>query len=120
MAGKTAQEFNRRKQRKGAFWEDRYHATAIESGEHLREKLITCCGLAVDEQLCISHNQWVEAALQAGSKRRQPEWTESIAVGSAGFVEGIRQLLQPSVPGRKIRTREGFYELKAGSRGQIT
>jgi REP element-mobilizing transposase RayT len=34
IAGKTAQEFNKRKKRKGAFWDDRYHATAIESGEH--------------------------------------------------------------------------------------
>jgi len=28
VAGRTAQEFNQRKKRKGAFWEDRYHATA--------------------------------------------------------------------------------------------
>ncbi|SDM52578.1 putative transposase [Geoalkalibacter ferrihydriticus] len=35
LAGRTGQEYNQRKQRKGAFWEDRYHATAIESGEHL-------------------------------------------------------------------------------------
>jgi putative transposase len=31
VAGRTAQEYNLRKGRKGAFWEDRYHATAIES-----------------------------------------------------------------------------------------
>jgi hypothetical protein len=31
-AGRTAPEFNQRKDRQGAFWEDRYHAaTAIES-----------------------------------------------------------------------------------------
>ena len=35
VAGRTGQAFNQRKKRKGAFWEDRYHATAIESGEHL-------------------------------------------------------------------------------------
>jgi len=35
VAGRTAQAFNRRKGRQGAFWEDRYHATAIECGEHL-------------------------------------------------------------------------------------
>ena len=29
VAGRTAQEFNQRKGRKGAFWEDRYHATAV-------------------------------------------------------------------------------------------
>ena len=35
IAGRTAQEFNRRKNRKGAFWEDRYHATAVESVAYL-------------------------------------------------------------------------------------
>ena len=35
VAGRTAQEYNQRKNRKGAFWDDRYHATAIEAGEHL-------------------------------------------------------------------------------------
>jgi len=35
IAGRTGQQFNERKNRRGAFWEDRYHATAIESGEHL-------------------------------------------------------------------------------------
>jgi putative transposase len=34
-AGCAAQEYNQRKNRKGAFWEDRYHATAIQSKEHL-------------------------------------------------------------------------------------
>jgi REP-associated tyrosine transposase len=32
-AGRTAQQFNRRKNRKGAFWQDRYHATAVETGK---------------------------------------------------------------------------------------
>ncbi|MFH1985366.1 MAG: transposase [Pseudomonadota bacterium] len=35
VAGRTGQEFNQRKKRKGAYWEDRYHATVIEDGEHL-------------------------------------------------------------------------------------
>ena len=35
VEGRTAQEYNVRKHRKGAFWEDRYHAVAVESGEHL-------------------------------------------------------------------------------------
>jgi putative transposase len=35
VAGRTGQEFNRRKNRKGAYWEDRYHATAVERGDHL-------------------------------------------------------------------------------------
>jgi len=40
IAGRTGQEYNQRKQRKGAFWEDRYHATAVESDEHLIKCLI--------------------------------------------------------------------------------
>jgi putative transposase len=40
IAGRTAQENNRRKLRKGAFWEDRYHSTAIETGEHLLRCLV--------------------------------------------------------------------------------
>ncbi len=34
-AGCLAREYNQRKNRRGAFWEDNYHATAIESGKHL-------------------------------------------------------------------------------------
>ena len=40
IAGRTGQEFNQRKNRKGAFWEDRYHATAIEDGDHLLQCLV--------------------------------------------------------------------------------
>lgn len=40
IAGRTAQEFNQRKERKGAFWEDRYHATAVERNEHLIRCLV--------------------------------------------------------------------------------
>ena len=40
IAGRTGQEYNQRKKRKGAFWEDRYHATAIEAGEHLLRCLV--------------------------------------------------------------------------------
>jgi len=39
-AGRTGQEYNQRKQRQGAFWEDRYHATAVECGDHLRRCLV--------------------------------------------------------------------------------
>lgn len=35
IAGRTAQEFNTRKNRKGSFWEDRYHATAVDTASHL-------------------------------------------------------------------------------------
>ena len=40
VAGRTAQEFNQRKKRKGAFWEDRYHATAVEAGAHMARCMV--------------------------------------------------------------------------------
>jgi putative transposase len=40
IAGRTAQEYNQRKAKKGAFWEDRYHATAIEADDHLHRCLV--------------------------------------------------------------------------------
>ncbi|MBC2713830.1 MAG: transposase [Desulfobacteraceae bacterium] len=35
IAGQTGRLYNLRKTRKGAFWEDRYHATAVATGNHL-------------------------------------------------------------------------------------
>jgi len=40
VAGRPGQEFNQRKGRRGAYWEDRYHATAVESGEHLARCIV--------------------------------------------------------------------------------
>ena len=40
IAGRTGQEYNQRKTRHGAFWEDRYHATAIGTDEHLHGCLV--------------------------------------------------------------------------------
>ena len=40
MAGRTGQDFNLRKKRKGAFWEDRYHATAIDKNEYLAKCML--------------------------------------------------------------------------------
>lgn len=39
-AGRTAQEYNQRKRRKGAYWEDRYHATAVETNHHLVQCIV--------------------------------------------------------------------------------
>ncbi|MBS3819642.1 transposase [bacterium] len=40
VAGRTAWEYNQRKNRKGAYWEDRYHATAIETEKHLLDCMV--------------------------------------------------------------------------------
>ncbi|NOY79456.1 MAG: transposase, partial [Kiritimatiellaeota bacterium] len=58
LAGRVAQEFNMRKQRNGAFWEDRYHATAVMSGKHLRR-----CMTYIDLNM-----------VRAGAVRHPGEW----------------------------------------------
>ena len=40
ISGRVAQQFNRRKSRKGAYWEDRYHATAVQSDGHLARCMV--------------------------------------------------------------------------------
>jgi len=40
IAGRTGQEYNRRKQRRGAFWEDGYHATAVDREDYLARCMV--------------------------------------------------------------------------------
>ena len=40
IAGRTAWEYNARKGRKGAYWEDRYHATAVDTEQYLFSCLV--------------------------------------------------------------------------------
>ena len=39
VAGESARDYNRRKERSGAFWEGRYQGTMVDSGEYLWECL---------------------------------------------------------------------------------
>jgi putative transposase len=58
IAGRTGQEFNQRKKRKGAYWEDRYHATAVGTDSHLIQ-----CLLYIDLNM-----------VRAGVVRHPSEW----------------------------------------------
>ncbi len=40
IAGRTAQEYNQRKQRRGAYWEDRYHATAVDTDDYMARCMV--------------------------------------------------------------------------------
>jgi putative transposase len=154
LAGKTGQEYNQRKKRKGAFWEDRYHATAIEDDVHLARCMVyvdmnmvragvvkdpeewSFCGYneiqhppkrygLVDtlkviallqmrdlEELQESRKHWVEEALESENHSRESKWTESIAVGSEGFVESTKDRLGIRAKGRKVFRNNGAYELR--------
>ena len=40
LASRVGQGYNQRKKRKGAFWEDRYHATAVSFDDHLSKCMV--------------------------------------------------------------------------------
>ena len=148
IAGRTAQEFNHRKRRRGAFWEDRYFATAVSTDEHLVRCLVyidlnmvragvvnhpgkwKVCGfneiqnprlryriLDLDylcritgfkeiKNLQTAHFQWVTSALNSNQTKREPQWTEPIAVGSNKFIRQIKDRLGPKAYYRKIGSTE--------------
>lgn len=58
VQGQFAQSYNRRKERRGAFWSDRYHATMIDGGEYLWQ-----CMRYIDLNM-----------VRAGSVRHPSEW----------------------------------------------
>ncbi len=154
VAGRTGQEYNQRKNRKGAYWEDRYHATAVESGDHLArcmayidtnmvragvvshpsmwgfsgyneiqkprrknilidyERLRGLFGAETHDQLKSIHKRWTEEYLRNGTKERQGEWTDSIAVGSKEFTENTKSLLGFKAKGRDVVRGDGIYDLR--------
>ncbi|MCG8472508.1 MAG: hypothetical protein MI742_11715 [Desulfobacterales bacterium] len=58
IAERTTQKFNQRKNRNGAFWEDRYHAKAIQCHEHL-VKCLTYIDLTMGGTGVVKHpSEW--------------------------------------------------------------
>lgn len=69
IASRTAQEFNRRKRRKGAFWEDRYHATAVDNRAYLIQCL-TYIDLNMVRAGVVEHpSQWGESGFNEIQER---------------------------------------------------
>ena len=134
IAGCVGRAYNRRKRRPGAFWEDCYHATAVDTDEHLarcftyidlnmvragvvahprqwleagyhelqqppaRYRIIdraALCGLlgTAEKRLAALQNEWIDAALANGRSGREPQWSESVAVGRRSFVEQVQEEL---------------------------
>jgi hypothetical protein len=154
IAGRTGQEYNQRKNRNGAFWEDRYHATAVEAGSHLvrcmvyidlnmvragivthpsewpfsgyneiqnpreryslidHESLMKLVGVGTMEALKESYRGWVGESLAVQGRKREPIWTESIAVGSEGFVRQTKAGLGIKAIGREAIGEKGVCELR--------
>ena len=61
IAGRVAQQFNRRKSRKGAYWEDRYHATAVQADGHLARCMVYIDLNMVRAGVVEHPSEWVHA-----------------------------------------------------------
>ena len=71
LAGRTGQEYNQRKNRKGAFWQDRNHATAVQSNEHLM-KCIACIDLNMLRAGVVKHpRKWIHSGYNEIQKPKQ-------------------------------------------------
>jgi len=71
IAGRTAQEYNQRKNRRGAFWEDRYHATVVDSGLYF-EQCMTYVDLNMVRTGVVNHpRQWVHCGYSELISRRE-------------------------------------------------
>lgn len=90
-AGRTAHEYNKRHGRRGAFWADRYHATAVSVDTHLIQ-----CLVYVDLNM-----------VRAGAVAHPGQWPE------CGFTELIAPL---SVP--PILDRDALWQI-CGSRNDV-
>ena len=151
---KDGQECNHRKQRKGAYWEDRYHATAVETDRHLiqcmvymdmnmvragvvkhpsvwpfsgyseiqapreRYAILDYEGLrellnfrSMDD-LANAYRRLIDDAVLAGDRRREGKWTESIAVGSASYVNATKEKLGIKARSRDVIESDGSYVLR--------
>jgi putative transposase len=71
VAGRTGQEYNQRKNRKGAFWQDRYHATVVQSNEHLI-KCMAYIDLNMVRAGVVKHPQeWIHSGYNEIQKPKQ-------------------------------------------------
>ncbi len=76
------------------------------------ESLMSLLGIGRMEELKESYKGWVEESLKRNDRIRQPRWTESIAVGSEGFVESTKAALGIKAIGREVIGGDEGYELR--------
>jgi len=111
VAGRTAQEYNQRKNRKGAYWEDRYHATAEESGDHLAR-----CMVYIDTNMVragvVSHpSKWSFSEYNEIQKLRR----KNILID----YERLRELFGVGSYGELRNSHRGWIEEYLGSGSEI-
>ena len=71
LQGVTARDYNRRKERQGAFWSDRYNPTLIQNGTHL-SRCLFYIGMNMVRAGAVDHpGDWAACGYRELSGRRQ-------------------------------------------------
>jgi putative transposase len=101
LASRTAQEFNTRKVRVGAFWQGRYHATPVDSGDYLF-RCVRYIDLNMVRAGAVAHpSQWPESGyceLQEGRDRYRLIDTDALlATTGASSLRRLRRQLARQV-----------------------
>ena len=116
LAGKTGQEYNQRKKRKGAFWEDRYHATAVERDNHLAQ-----CMVYIDMNMVragvVSHpKEWPFCAYHEIQNPRQRygiiDYQRLVTLLQAQDLQGVQETSRHAIEealGSKDQVRESRW-----------
>lgn len=60
----------------------------------------------------MAHRELVNYSLGNGENYRQAKWTESVAVGSKSFLEGIKDKMGVLAKGRKNLENDGELQLR--------
>jgi hypothetical protein len=80
------------------------------------EGLMDLFGVGSKEEFQGVYRGWVTEALEKeGWRKRQSQWTESIAVGSEGFVRETKERLGARAMWREVVGANGTYELRESS-----
>jgi hypothetical protein len=75
-------------------------------------RLSELAGFASYDDFRDFHRQWVSDMLTDGVNLRDSKWTQSIAVGSEGFVARTKQELGIRVKGRRVVKSGSAYQLR--------
>ena len=64
------------------------------------------------DRLRETYRNWVDSTIMQGDIKRQPQWTESIAVGNKVYVEKVKDQMWYKAVGRRVIETEDSFVLK--------
>jgi putative transposase len=76
------------------------------------KKIMELMNIGEFDRFCDTYRNWVDAAIMEGNIKRQPQWTESIAIGDKFFAEKVKDQMGYKAIGRKVVENRDSFMLK--------